>query len=153
MPLSSLNVDEYNVAGGCSLLLLRRLAMAKAAGGALEDAFKSWMADYRRDVDPDLVDLAIFETVASDAARASSHQTCRLFNLSFSYELPLYKALLQPALEAIPASHSNSPEVRRYSPLLTVTNRTRPRFVARAYHSPPLTTPHHWAVSSHSRNG
>ena len=109
MPLSTVSVDEHNVAGGCSLLLLRRLALAKATGAPLEDAFKAWMAEYRREIDPDLVDLAVFETVASDAGRPT--QTCRLFNLSFAYELPLYKALLQADLEAMPAAHGNSAEV------------------------------------------
>jgi|EP00966_Prymnesium_polylepis_P211236 hypothetical protein len=75
------------------------------------------MADSRGEADAELADLADLDALPGDVGCAS--QTARLLNLSHAYELPLYRALLLPDLEAVPAVHEASLEARRLCEILT----------------------------------
>lgn len=125
-PLASVSIDEYTVAGGSQLLLLRHLVMVKTAGGsvedALRDAYPARLPHQPPLPDPELLDLALFESLIPPDAGRGAPQTKRLVGLSHAYELPLYKAILQPELEAITASGDPPlnivPEARRLVELL-----------------------------------
>lgn len=78
MPTSTVNIDEFTVAGGCQLLLLRRLVMAKAAAGAgaVGEALKSLPTKYLHHEDADLIDLALFEAMPEHTSKFCGLTRC-----------------------------------------------------------------------------
>jgi hypothetical protein len=108
MPSCCVSVDEFTCIGGGALLQLRYLAMALAYDHkpfAVEHALRAWAR--HRPNDHGQIDLA-----------AVADTEWKQMNLSFAYELPLYAAVLTPALMAVPAVDDAYPDARRVLDML-----------------------------------
>lgn len=108
LPLCSVSLDEANCIGGHSLLVLRHLAGALAAGGARAGVLHALAGWTRRR--------------PSDFGQADLHVVAcaewKQMNFSFGYELPVYASLLTPVLARVPAADPMHAEARRLLSML-----------------------------------